>query len=62
MDKVKGEEMTEMIRDMRRLGEALLEKAEGVQAVEKNAERILANVKMLELNISEVKNWGSSPN
>jgi hypothetical protein len=62
MDKVKGEEMTEMIRDMRWLGEALLEKAEGVQAVEKNAERILANVKMLELNISEVKNWGSSPN
>ena len=48
------EEMGALIKRLRRLAEELKEKSGGVQAVDRNVDRILANVKMLELNISDV--------
>jgi len=48
-------EMDELIQRMRQCAEELKEKDNGIQAVERNVDRILANIKMLELNISDVK-------
>jgi hypothetical protein len=49
------EEMDELIKRLRQLAEELKEKSGGIQAVDRNLDRILANVKMLELNISDVR-------
>jgi predicted component of type VI protein secretion system len=51
----KIEEMDELIKRLRQLAEELKEKSGGIQAVDRNLDRILANVKMLELNISDVR-------
>ena len=48
------EEMDALIKRLRRLAEELKQKSGGIQAVDRNVDRILANVKMLELNISDV--------
>jgi hypothetical protein len=48
---IKG--MTAKIRALRRNAEALKDISDGIPAVDKNADRILANVKMLEINISD---------
>jgi hypothetical protein len=48
------EEMDALIKRLRQLAEELKEKSGGIQAVDRNVDRILANVKMLELNISDV--------
>lgn len=48
-------EIDERIHQMRQLAEELRERAGGVQAVERNLVRILASIKMLELNISDAK-------
>ena len=48
------EEMDALIKRLRRLAEELKEKSGRIQAVDRNVDRILANVKMLELNISDV--------
>ncbi|OGO30389.1 MAG: hypothetical protein A2Z29_10070 [Chloroflexi bacterium RBG_16_56_11] len=45
--------MVAKIRALRRNAEALKEVSGGIPAVDKNADRILANVKMLEINISD---------
>lgn len=45
--------MVTKIRALRRNAEALKEVSGGIPAVDKNADRILANVKMLEINISD---------
>jgi hypothetical protein len=47
--------MVELIYQMRRSAEALQEQSQGIQAVERNLDRLLASIKMLELNISDVK-------
>jgi len=49
------DEMDELIKRLRQLAEELKEKSGGIQAVDRNLDRILANVKMLELNISDVR-------
>ena len=51
----KIDEMCELIKQMRHVVEELKEKSGSIQAVERNLDRILANIKMLELNISDVK-------
>jgi predicted component of type VI protein secretion system len=51
----KIEEMDELIKRLRQVAEELKEKSGGIQAVDRNLDRILANVKMLELNISDVR-------
>jgi predicted component of type VI protein secretion system len=48
-------EMDELIQRMRKCAEELKKKDDGIQAVERNVDRILANIKMLELNISDLK-------
>jgi hypothetical protein len=52
---IKG--MVTKIEALRRNAEALKEISGGIPAVEKNADRILANVKMLEINISDVADF-----
>jgi predicted component of type VI protein secretion system len=49
------DEMDELIKRLRQLAEELKEKSGGIQAVDRNVDRILANVKMLELNVSDVR-------
>ena len=48
------EDMDALIKRLRQLAEELKQKSGGIQAVDRNVDRILANVKMLELNISDV--------
>jgi hypothetical protein len=45
--------MITKIKALRKNAEALKEVAGGIPAVEKNADRILANVRMLEIGISD---------
>jgi len=47
-------EMTEKIKALRKNAEELKKMSGGIQAVDRNADRILANVKMLEISISDV--------
>ena len=49
---IKG--MVERIRALRKNAEELKEISGGIQAVERNADRILASVKMLEISVSDV--------
>ena len=49
------EEMTEIIRELRRNAEALKEKGKGIPAVERTVERIIAGIKLLEINIRDVR-------
>ncbi len=51
----KIEEMDERIQQMRQLAEELREKGKGIQAVERNVDRILASIRILELNVSDVR-------
>ena len=55
MDNWDIEEISELIQRMHQIADELKEKAGGIQAVERNLDHILANIKMLELNISDVK-------
>ena len=55
MPNVTIEAMAQLIQQMRHDAEALQAKADGMQAVERNLDRLLASIKMLELNISDVK-------
>ena len=48
---IKG--MAEKISALRKNAEELKEISGGIQAVDRNADRILANVKMLEISISD---------
>lgn len=49
---IKG--MAEKISALRKNAEELKEISGGIQAVDRNADRILANVKMLEISVSDV--------
>lgn len=53
MAEVTLKDLTQSIQQMRRIAEELNSKAGGMQAVERNVDRILASIKMLELNISD---------
>ncbi len=55
MEKWNVEEMTEIIQKLRHNAEALKEKGKGIEAVERTVERILAGIKLLEINIGDVK-------
>ncbi len=43
------------IKAIKKAAQELKQLSGGIQAVDRNAERILASVKMLEINISDVK-------
>lgn len=47
-------EMGKIIEEIRQKVERLMEISGGMQCVDRNCDRILASVKMLELNISDV--------
>jgi hypothetical protein len=49
------EEMDEKIKILRKTAEDLMVMGGGIEAVKKNLVRLLASTKMLELNISDVK-------
>ncbi len=49
------EGLCESIDALRRTASELRERGKGIQAVEKNVDRILANIRMLELNFSDVR-------
>jgi len=55
MDASKIAEMDELIQTLRQSAEELKGMSGEVQAVQRNVDRILANIKMLELNISDLK-------
>ncbi len=48
------EKMVEKISSLRQSAEELKRLSGGIQAVECNADRILASIRMLEINISDV--------
>jgi hypothetical protein len=50
--------MAAKIRALRRNAEALKEISGGIQAVDRNADRILADVRMLEISINDVAGLG----
>jgi len=43
------------IKTIKRAAQELKQLSGGIQAIDRNAERILASLKMLEINISDVK-------
>jgi prefoldin subunit 5 len=43
------------IKTIKKAAQELKQLSGGIQAIDRNAERILASVKMLEINISDVK-------
>jgi hypothetical protein len=52
---IQFKELDTLIRAMRKLVDELHDKAGGIQAVERNLDRISANLKMLEINVSDVQ-------
>jgi len=48
-------EMGERIRELRRVAEELKDSGGDIEAVRRNVERILASVRILELNICDVE-------
>jgi len=48
------EELADRIQQLRQIAEELREKGEGIETLERNVERILASVRLLEINISDV--------
>ena len=55
MDSSKIADMDELIKRLRQSAEELKKMSGEVQAVQRNVDRILANIKMLELNISDAR-------
>ena len=52
---IKG--LDQSVQQMRQLAEELKGKSSRIQAVERNVDRILASIKMLELNISDIEEF-----
>ncbi len=47
-------ELGKMIDEIETAANVLIEKAQGIQAIERNAERILASTTMLKINVSDL--------
>ncbi|MBS3906891.1 MAG: hypothetical protein KGZ49_07630 [Syntrophaceae bacterium] len=54
MNRMKLKKMDVRIKKIKKAAEELKELSGGIQAVDRNASRILASVKMLEINISDI--------
>ncbi|MBM4349548.1 MAG: hypothetical protein FJ106_06625 [Deltaproteobacteria bacterium] len=54
MNRMKLKKMDVRIKKIKKAAKELIELSGGVQAVDRNASRILASVKMLEINISDI--------
>jgi hypothetical protein len=49
------EKMDVKVKDLRRAAEELLEMGGAIEAVRRNCDRLLASVRMLELNVSDAR-------
>jgi len=54
LNRMKLKKMDVRIKKIKKAAKELIELSGGVQAVDRNASRILASVKMLEINISDI--------
>jgi hypothetical protein len=54
MDKIDLKALEQMIEEIEAAANGLIEKAQGIQAIERNADRILASTKMLRINVCDV--------
>jgi hypothetical protein len=54
MEREKVKEMAARIRAIKKNAEKLKDLSEGIQAVDRNVDRILASVKMLEINVTDL--------
>ena len=54
MNRMKLKKMDVRIKKIRKAAEELKDLSGGIQAVDRNASRILASVKMLEINVSDI--------
>jgi len=48
------EALHEMIHMIEKAANGLIEKAQGIQAIERNARRILASTNLLKINVSDI--------
>ena len=55
MEKWNVEELADRIQQLRQIAEEIREKGEGIETLERNVDRILVGVKMLEINIGDLK-------
>jgi hypothetical protein len=54
MNNIDLTEISKMIDEIETAAKALIEQAQGIQAIERNAERILASTTMLKINVSDL--------
>ncbi len=54
MTRVDLKEINKMIEGIEKRAKGLIEKGQGIQAIERNAVRILASTKMLKINVSDL--------
>jgi len=54
MDEPNIKKMCRLIRQLHKTAQELKTKGKGIQAVERNVDRILASIKMLELNVCDI--------
>lgn len=54
MTRAKLKQMDTRIKKIKKAAKELIELSGGIQAVDRNASRILASVKMLEINVSDI--------
>lgn len=56
-DKYNIDKLDEKIRTLRKIAEEIKETGKGIEAVKRNINKVLANTKMLEINICDVKEF-----
>ncbi len=49
------QKVSELIRQLRDTAEEIKEKGQGIETINRNVDRLMACVRMLELNISDIK-------
>ena len=54
MDKAEIEDLQQYIDKIQQAADSLIEKAQRIQSIERNADRILASTYMLKMNISDL--------
>lgn len=54
MNNIDITKISKMIDEIETAAKALIEQAQGIQAIERNAERILASTIMLKINVSDL--------
>lgn len=55
--KIDIKEIDNNIKSLKEISESILEKADNFPSLYRNCRRILANIKMLELNVSDINDY-----